>query len=55
MVEAARSQLPVTPKQLDREPYLFNVINGTVDLRTGKSYPHRREDTLASFPLLNTI
>ncbi len=47
MVEAARSQLPVMPEQLDREPYLFNVINGTVDLRTGKLYPHRREDMLS--------
>jgi putative DNA primase/helicase len=31
---------------LDPDPLLFNVLNGTLDLRTGQLYPHRREDLI---------
>jgi putative DNA primase/helicase len=31
---------------MDRDPFLLNVFNGTLDLRTGKLRPHRREDLL---------
>ena len=36
--------------EFDRDPWLFNCTNGTVDLRTGELREHRREDylTLAS-------
>jgi putative DNA primase/helicase len=30
--------------QLDRDPYLLNVQNGTIDLRTGELRPHDMED-----------
>ena len=30
----------------DSNPYLLNVANGTVDLRTGARKPHTREDLL---------
>jgi putative DNA primase/helicase len=38
--------IPVLPADLDRDPWLFNVTNGTLDLRTGELLPHRREDML---------
>lgn len=30
----------------DRQPYLFNCANGTLNLETGELQPHRREDML---------
>jgi putative DNA primase/helicase len=44
----ARSEpgTPVLPDALDRDPWLFNVENGTLDLRTGELRPHRREDLI---------
>jgi len=38
--------IPVHPDELDRDPWLLNVENGTLDLRTGRLRPHRREDLL---------
>jgi putative DNA primase/helicase len=48
MIALARSMpgIPVTPGQLDRDPWLLNVENGTVELRTGALRQHRREDLL---------
>lgn len=46
MVNLARD-LPgvaITPDELDANPWLLNAQNGTVDLRDGELYPHRRED-----------
>ncbi len=42
----ARSEpgVPVLPDQLDRDPMLLNVANGTIDLRTGKLRAPCRED-----------
>ena len=34
------------PEDLDRDPWLLNASNGTIDLRTGTLQPHRREDLL---------
>jgi putative DNA primase/helicase len=36
----------VTVDELDRNPWLLNVQNGTLDLRSGELRPHRREDLL---------
>lgn len=36
----------IRAEDLDRHPWLFNVLNGTVDLRTGKLRPHRRADLI---------
>jgi putative DNA primase/helicase len=41
-----RGQLAVHKDTLDAHPWLFNVANGTVDLRTGKLRPHDRTDLL---------
>lgn len=40
----AQCHLAITPKELDRDPYQFNCLNGTLELRTGKLREHRRED-----------
>lgn len=42
MVKIARYDARVTigAGQLDRQPWLFNVLNGTIDLQTGKLLPH---------------
>lgn len=46
MVEMCRTEgmIAVKGAQLDRDKYLFNVRNGTLDLRTGKLKPHNRKD-----------
>jgi putative DNA primase/helicase len=46
MVALARAELAISHEELDRDPWLFNVNNGTIDLRTGKLHPHRREDMI---------
>ena len=48
MVTLAESEpgIAVKPAELDRNPWLLNCLNGTVDLRTGKLNPHQREDWL---------
>jgi putative DNA primase/helicase len=48
MVDLARSAegVPVLPQDLDNSPWLLNVPNGTVDLRTGELRKHRRDDLL---------
>ncbi len=48
MVALARSEasIAITPDALDTAPWSFNVQNGTLDLRTGKLRPHRREDLI---------
>ena len=46
MLAMAESEpgIPVLPDDLDRDPWLLNVQNGTLDLKTGQLGPHRRED-----------
>jgi len=48
MLELAKSEtgIPVTPDQLDRDPWTLNTPNGTLNLRTGELRPHRAEDLL---------
>lgn len=48
MVNLAASEpgIVITHDQLDRDPWLLNVANGTVDLRSGKLRPHRRADLI---------
>jgi putative DNA primase/helicase len=54
-LETARSEpgIPVVPADLDRDPFLLNVLNGTLDLRTGQLRPHRREDLLTKLAPVN--
>lgn len=48
MLELAQSEsgIPVQPEHLDAHPWLFNVQNGTLDLRNGNLLPHARGDLL---------
>ena len=48
MLAMAQSEpgIPVLPDALDRDPWLLNVQNGTLDLKTGQLGPHRREDLI---------
>lgn len=38
--------IPVTPADLDKDPWLLNVGNGTIDLRTGTLTAHCRDDLI---------
>jgi putative DNA primase/helicase len=44
----ARTLAPMatSPGEFDRDPWLLNVQNGTIDLRTGELREHRREDMI---------
>ena len=46
LVDLARCELPVAVGDLDANPWLLNVKNGTLDLLTGQLLPHRREDLI---------
>jgi putative DNA primase/helicase len=48
MIELAQSEphIAVRETDFDRDPWLLNVKNGTVDLRTGELRPHRRTDLI---------
>lgn len=48
MIACARSEtgIAVRPEQFDRAKFLLNVLNGTIDLRTGELREPRREDLL---------
>lgn len=48
MITLAQSEpgIPVTPDELDADPYLLNVANGTLHLKTGTLQPHRRADLI---------
>jgi putative DNA primase/helicase len=42
----AACELEVSFEDFDRQPFLLNCVNGTVDLTTGELREHRREDLL---------
>lgn len=44
MLSGARAYLEIGVEDLDADPYALNTPNGTVDLHTGESHAHRRED-----------
>lgn len=43
---ASEPGIAIHHSSLDCDPYLFNVRNGTIDLRTGKLRPHSRADLI---------
>lgn len=52
MIALAQTEpgVPITPDQLDRDPYLLNTLNGTVDLRADadeRFRDHRLEDYIS--------
>jgi putative DNA primase/helicase len=46
MVELAKTErgIAISPDDLDADPWLLNCMNGTLDLRTGELWEHRRKD-----------
>lgn len=48
MIELAQKEdgVPVMPADLDADPWLLNVENGTIDLRTGELREHRPDDMI---------
>jgi putative DNA primase/helicase len=42
----ARPGVPAMPEELDADPWLLNVANGTIDLRTGELRPHDPADLI---------
>lgn len=46
MLGLAKSDVPISPRELDADPWLLGVPNGTIDLRTGELRYHRREDLI---------
>jgi putative DNA primase/helicase len=46
VLEQARGHMPTPVDKLDAKPYLMAVANGTIDLKTGRLLPHRRQDML---------
>ena len=48
ILKDAASVYPVELSRFDADPFLFNCLNGTLDLRTRVFHPHRAEDMLAT-------
>lgn len=46
LVALAQSEMPIRPDELDTDPWMFNVENGTLDLKTGELREHDRDDLL---------
>lgn len=46
MVELAKPEVSILPEELDADPWKLNVLNGTVDLRSGKLLEHNRADLM---------
>ncbi len=46
VVAKSRPPLVVAAEDMDADGSLLNVLNGTIDLRTGGLRPHRREDNI---------
>jgi putative DNA primase/helicase len=44
---AAEEGVAIVDDDLDADPYLFNVANGTIDLHTGELCPHSRDDLIS--------
>jgi len=55
MIKLARSEpeIVATPDEFDTDPWLLNVNNGTIDLRTGELRPHRQEDLMTQLAPVN--
>ncbi len=48
MLDLAKSEegIPIAPDALDVDPMVMNLVNGTLDLRTGRLRPHDQSDYL---------
>ncbi len=46
MIKLSEPEVPVVPDELDPDPWKLGVLNGTIDLRTGKLGTHSRGDLI---------
>lgn len=48
MIRSATSEpgIPIKPKELDTDPMLLTVMNGSLDLKTGELHPHHRDNLI---------
>jgi putative DNA primase/helicase len=48
MLSLAQSEpgIPILPEDMDKDPWVLNVANGTIDLKTGCIKAHRRENLI---------
>ena len=46
VLASAAVGMTVSAMDFDSQPYILNCTNGSLDLRSGKLYPHRRSDRL---------
>ena len=53
LLSLAQSEVPITPEQLDVNPWLLNCLNGTVDLETGNLLSHQREHFISQLAPVN--
>lgn len=53
MLELARPHLAVNDDQFDRDPWLLNVANGTIDLKTGCLEKHNPDDLITKLANVN--
>lgn len=53
LIQDAMSELRGNASDFDRDPYLFNCQNGTLDLRTGKLRPHDPSDMISKQAAVN--
>lgn len=52
-LEMLRSEVPIIPDYMDKDPWLLNVNNGTIDLRTGELLKHNRGDVITKLSPLD--
>lgn len=53
MLSQAEPHLDVATDDLDRDPWLLNCANGTLDLRTGDLRPHSQDDLITKLVPVN--
>jgi len=48
LLELARSEpgIPILPEHLDNDPWVLNLLNGTLDLKTGELREHKKQDLI---------
>ncbi len=45
-IAKTRAGVPVLPEDLDSDPWVFSVANGTIELKTGAFRPHKQSDLI---------
>ena len=53
MIKASKSKLSILPQEFDRDPWLFNCSNGTINLLDGTLQPHDKDDLISKISPVN--